>query len=398
MAVLTQAHPTAALLARGVAMPAPDQVYVDRTVDLERVQSGVTLYPGARIVGASTFLGAGASIGSEGPATLIDCAIDAGSEVCSGFAEGTVLFRGAKLGGSGHSRPATILEEFASTAHAVGLKQTVLMSYATLGSVINACDLLVSGGTSKDDHSEIGSGFIHFNFTPWGERGDKATPSLVGNVHEGAFLHRRRVFVGGLSGLVGPGEVGFGSVTAAGQVIRRKVGTDRLSATAPPTIDRERNDGPMLASNPVKVQANCHYVGQLCALRAWYLQVRLVRQTRYAPQSDVLPEVLAAGVRAIDAMIVERLARLRQYRPDFRLATDAFVAELGAHGAAPDDFTGPAFAHRPDAAHLDWVRSLELEAVEAGVEWLRAVSVAANTEIGDGIGDRRRYRGIEVVV
>ena len=377
MAVLTQAHPFAALLDRGVTMPAPDHVYVDRTVALDRVQAGATLFPGTRIAGASTFIGAGALVGSEGPATLVDCAIDADSEVCSGFAEGTVLFRGAKLGGSGHARPATILEEFASTAHAVGLKQTVLMSYATLGSVINACDLLVSGGTSKDDHSEVGSGFIHFNFTPWGERGDKATPSLVGNVHEGAFLHRRRVFVGGLSGMVGPGEVGFGSVTAAGQVIRRTVGTDRLSATAPPTIDRERNDGPMLAINPVKLQANCHYVGQLCALRAWYVQVRMVRRARFAPPADVLPEVLAAGVRAIDRMIVERLARLRQYCPDNRLATGVFVADLDARDPPPDEFLRPAFAHRPDAAHLDWVRSLEAEAVEAGVEWLRAVSVDA---------------------
>jgi len=378
---LTQAHPVSALIARGIALPAPEQVYVDRTVDLERVQSGATLCPGARIAGADTFIGAGALIGSEGPATLIDCAIDADAEVCSGFAEGTVLFRGAKLGGSGHARPATILEEFASTAHAVGLKQTVLMSYATLGSVINACDLLVSGGTSKDDHSEIGSGFIHFNFTPWGERGDKATPSLVGNVQEGAFLHRRRVFVGGLSGLVGPGEVGFGSVTAAGQVIRRKVGADRLWATAPPTIDRECNDGPLSAINPVKLQANHHYVGQLCALRAWYVQVRCARQAHFGPTGEVLPEVLAAGVRAIDRMIVERLARLRQYCPDNRLATDVFVADLDARGVAPDDFVMAAFAHRPDAAHLDWVRSLEAEAVEAGVAWLRAVSVDAATRL-----------------
>lgn len=376
MTTLTQAHPAEALLARGIVMPAPEQVYVDRTVDLDRVQSGAVLFPGTRLAGASTFIGAGARVGSEGPATLIDCAIDADAEVCSGFAEGTVLFRGAKLGGSGHARPATILEEFASTAHAVGLKQTVLMSYATLGSVINACDLLVSGGTSKDDHSEVGSGFIHFNFTPWGERGDKATPSLVGNVHEGAFLHRRRVFVGGLSGLVGPGEVGFGSVTAAGQVIRRKVGADRLSAAAAPTIDRARHDGPGPAINPAKLAANGRYIGELCALRAWYGQVRRARQTRFAPAGDVSPEVLDAGVRAIDRMIVERLARLRQYAPDHGLAADGFVVEQ-ARDTAPDDFTGPAFAHRPDAGHLDWVRSLETDVVDAGVAWLRGISVDA---------------------
>lgn len=381
MTTLTQAHATDALVARGIVMPAPGQVYVDRTVDLDRVRSGAVLFPGTRLAGASTFIGAGARVGSEGPATLIDCAIDADTEVCSGFAEGTVLFRGAKLGGSGHARPATILEEFASTAHAVGLKQTVLMSYATLGSVINACDLLVSGGTSKDDHSEVGSGFIHFNFTPWGERGDKATPSLVGNVHEGAFLHRRRVFVGGLSGLVGPGEVGFGSVTAAGQVIRRKVGADRLSATAPPIIDRARHDGPMRAINPAKLQANCRYVGELCALRAWYLHVRLARHARFAPVNDVAREVLDAGVRAIDRMLVERIARLRQYCPDHRLPAEGFAPDPS--GTAPDDFARPAFARRPDAVHLDWVRSLAPDVVEAGVAWLHAISVDAATRLAE---------------
>ena len=371
---LTEPHPAAALVAHGLVMPAPHLVYVDRTVDLARLQPGAILYPGTRVSGAATFIGDGALIGSEGPATLIDCAVDAAAEICSGFAEGAVLLRGAKLGGAAHVRPATLVEEFASTAHAVGLKQTVLMSYVALGSLINACDILVAGGTSKDDHSEVGSGFIHFNFTPWGERGDKATPSLVGNVHEGAFLNRRRVFVGGLSGMVGPGEVGFGSVTAAGQVIRRKVGVDRLSASAAPTIDRARNDGPLFAVNPQKLQANFHFIGELCALRAWYLQIRLARSGAIG---DVHREVLLAGVQAIDRMIVERLTRLRQYGPDQRGDIGAFDPQT----AAPAAFVDVAFAHRSDLTHVDWVRSLDAAVVEAGVAWLRAVSADAAAQV-----------------
>jgi UDP-N-acetylglucosamine/UDP-N-acetylgalactosamine diphosphorylase len=367
---LTEPHPEAELLAHGLVMPAPHLVYVDRTVDLDRLQPGAILCPGVRLSGAATFIGDGALIGSEGPATLVDCAVDSGAEFCSGFAEGAVLFRGAKLGGSAHVRPATILEESASTAHAVGLKQTVLMSFVALGSLINACDLLVAGGTSKDDHSEVGSGFIHFNFTPWGERGDKATPSLVGNVHEGAFLNRRRVFVGGLSGLVGPGEVGFGSVTAAGQVIRRKVGVDRLSASAAPTIDRPRKVGPLFAVDPQKLRANFNYIGQLCALRAWYGHVRLAR---VGATGDVHREVLLAGVRAIDAMIAERLSRLRQYSGEQRGDIGAFDKQA----APPVAFVEAAFAHRPELAHVDWVRSLDAAVVDAGVAWLGAVSADA---------------------
>ena len=373
---LTQPHPVEALRERGIAMPSPAAVYVDRTVDLQRLHAGATLCPGTRISGASTYIGSGALIGSEGPATLVDCAFDADSEMCSGFAQGAVLFRGAKIGGSAHVRPATILEEGASTAHAVGLKQTVLMSFATLGSLINACDLLISGGTSKDDHSEVGSGFIHFNFTPWGARGDKATPSLVGNVHEGVFLDRSRVFVGGLSGMVGPVEVGFGSVTAAGQVVRRSVGADRLVGSATPSIDRERPAA--MPPNRGKLRANCHYIGQLCALRAWYVHIRLARRARVAVTTDVQREVLLCGVRALDQMIAERLARLAQYAPDNTLEADSFVPDVDTASAIATALLD----HRPDLPHLEWVRTLPADLVEPGVAWLRGVGEAAARRVG----------------
>ena len=380
---LTAPHPASALLDRGLVLPDPAQVYVDRSVDLARLQPGATLCPGARVAGEVTFIGAGAVIGSEGAATALDCAIDADVEFCSGYADGAVLFRGAKLGGSAHVRPATILEEGASTAHAVGLKQSLLMSHVTFGSLINACDLLVAGGTSKHDHSEVGSGFIHFNFTPWGERGDKATPSLVGNVHEGVFLNRKRVFLGGLSGLVGPGEVGFGSMTIAGQVIRRPVGADRLSGAVPPSVDRDMpTSSSVVVGNRAKLRANFHYVGQLCALRAWYVQVRIARRARFEGDGEVHAEVLAAGVRALDAMIRERLLRLDQYCPDNRWSMDAFLPGSEGAGMPREDVAQALRDHRPDLPHLDWVRSLDGGLVEQGVGWLHGVGESAAQRIG----------------
>ena len=104
-----------------------------------------------------------------------------------------MLLTKARIGSNGHVRAGTLLEEEASTAHAVGLKQTILTSFATLGSLINCCDCLISGGRSRTNHTEVGSGFIHFNFTPWGESGDKATPSLIGGVPQGVFLREQRI-------------------------------------------------------------------------------------------------------------------------------------------------------------------------------------------------------------
>src|SRR5690606_2053865 len=170
--------------------------------------------------------------------TLRDTVLGEHARVDAGYLDGAVLFDRARAGWGAHFRAGTLLEEEASTAHVVGLKQTILLSFVTLGSLINFCDCLMAGGTSRRDHSEVGSGFIHFNFTPWGREGDKATPSLMGDVVSGVFLRQRRIFLGGSGGLVGPGRVGYGATTGAGQVIRRAIPEDTLVIGANSNLTR----------------------------------------------------------------------------------------------------------------------------------------------------------------
>ena len=67
---------------------------------------------------------------------LVDAILGDGAAVASGYVEGAVLLRGAKLGANAHARPGTLLEEQASTAHCVGLKHTILLPFVTLGSLI----------------------------------------------------------------------------------------------------------------------------------------------------------------------------------------------------------------------------------------------------------------------
>src|SRR6266702_573447 len=105
------------LRARGVRMPDPAQVFIDKGVDPARVDPTVTLHPGTRLHGRRTFLAAGAAVGSEGPATLVDCVFGEGASIASGYAKGAVLLRAAKLGANAHVREGTLLEEEASTAH-----------------------------------------------------------------------------------------------------------------------------------------------------------------------------------------------------------------------------------------------------------------------------------------
>ena len=105
------------------------------------------------------------------------------------------------MGSGAHVRTGTLLEEQAGAAHTVGFKQTIFLPFVTAGSLINFCDCLMAGGTSRKNHSEIGSSYIHFNFTP---RQDKATASLIGDVPRGVMLDQAPIFLGGQGGLVGP--------------------------------------------------------------------------------------------------------------------------------------------------------------------------------------------------
>src|SRR5258708_15261660 len=159
------------------------------------------------------------------------------------------------------------------------------MSFVTLGSLINFCDGLVSGGRSRKEHTEVGSGFIHFNYTPRGRTGDKATTSLIGDAVHGVFLRQPRMFLGGLSGIVGPQKVGFGSLTIAGQVLRREVPPNRIVGDAARSIDEEFHTLNQFPKRILKL--NLEYIGQLAALRAWYHHVRLARIPACAEYNDL---------------------------------------------------------------------------------------------------------------
>ncbi|MFZ1286052.1 MAG: UDP-N-acetylglucosamine pyrophosphorylase, partial [Candidatus Phosphoribacter sp.] len=295
----------AALLAKGVRMPLPETVHIGADVNPDRVSGdGVTIHPGCRLSGAATVLSAGVTLGAEGPVTLSDVRLGVGASIAAGYAAKAVLLEGASLGSGAHVREGTLLEEQASGAHTVGLKQTILLPYATLGSLINFCDCLMSGGTSRSDHSEVGSSYIHFNFTP---DGDKTTPSLFGDVVHGVLLDQPAIFLGGQGGSVGPVGVGFGSVVAAGGVLRSDVGPGKLVVVGPPpamTVDRSVAD---YRSVNRLLAKNLRYLGELAALDAWHRHVR-------APFFAAVPLGSLVGEGALQMLAsgrAERVSRLR---------------------------------------------------------------------------------------
>jgi hypothetical protein len=351
------------LEAQGVTIVDRRQTYLDESADVSRIYRGAILYPGTRLIGARTFVGPGAKVGTEGPAVLENAVIGENAEVASGYLKEAVMLRNARVGSSAHIRVGTLMEEEASTAHAVGLKHTVLMSFVTMGSLINFCDGLISGGKSRREHTEVGSGFIHFNFTPRGQSGDKATPSLIGDVAHGVFLRQRRIFLGGLSGIVGPQKVGFGSCTVAGQVLRREVPSNRLVGDVPRKVDRDFY-APLDAPSRI-LKLNLEYIGQLTALQVWYRAVRLARIPA-GPEYGHIRIVTQAASELLSVCITERAERLRQFLEErgIPIPTLLFVNPPCPLKIEPSS---------PYLDHIEWVKSLSDVDVQIGASWLHSI-------------------------
>lgn len=261
------------LIEKGVRIPAPASVEIGETVSVDRISGkGVVIHAGSRLRGRRTLIMDDAVIGEEAPATVDNCALGPAVRLKGGYFSGAVFLKGAVVGSSAHCRPGTILEEKASAAHAVGLKQSILFPYVTLGSLINFCDVMMGGGTGPKDHSEVGSAYIHFNFTP---NQDKATASLLGDVPRGVMLDQPPIFLGGQGGLVGPCRLAFGTVIAAGAVYRKdEFNTGRLLTAGGARGGSMPYAAGIYRSVKRIVANNAAYLGNLAALGQWYAHAR----------------------------------------------------------------------------------------------------------------------------
>jgi len=390
----------ARLIERGVRIRCPESVDIGRDICPERIAPGVVLYAGTRLSGATTSIGPGCVVGAEGPAVIEDCQLGRGVELKGGFFCGATFLDGANMGSVAHVRPGTLLEEEAGAAHAVGFKQTILFPFVTAGSLINFCDALVSGGTSRRNHSEIGSSFVHFNFTP---HQDKATASLIGDVPRGVMLDQPPIFLGGQGGLVGPARIGFGVVLPAGQVVRGDV-LSPDGAPHPP-LARSVGSGAFrqgLYRSLRRVLINgIAYIGNLRALRLWYATAR----ARFMTGDPYAAACHAGALRQLDAALDERRKRLLEViarlphslelalavpeaslppglialhrewmeRGNERVARAVEIEIESAGAAARDRFLSE--WDRADAAggYLAAVRNLSPDARRAGTAWLQSV-------------------------
>jgi len=304
-----------------------NNVAISGEVLRNRIADSATIHAGCRLYGSQTLICQGAELGSEAPVTVKNCHIGPNVKLKGGYFENAVFLEGAEAGSGAHVRAGTILEEHASIAHTVGLKQTLLFPFVTLGSLINFCDCFMAGGTGHKHHSEVGSSYIHFNFTP---NQDKATPSLVGDVPNGVMLNQAPIFLGGQGGLVGPCRIAFGTVIAAGSVYRKdQLKPDRL-------VFEGGGRGGRVPYSPgiyrnVKRQAvnNIIYVANLVALMAWYAHIR----SRFV--GERFPRALYDGLTAsLHLTIQERLKRFTEFCEKLDQSKISYQQQMGADASA----------------------------------------------------------------
>lgn len=283
---------------RGVNVWGAERVYIGEEVPLDNIESGASIYQGT-LAGETLRIGKGSKIGLAGHAHVENCQIGRDVELGAGVFQGATILDGAQVRGFAELRPGTALEEHCEAAHSAAFKNTILTATCVAGSVLNYCDLFMSGGTSRSDHSEVGSGVIHFNFDP---RGDK-WGSLIGDVR-GVLLRSAPVFVGGQCGLIAPLHVDFGAVVAAGSMVRRDVGPNCVHFEALRTQTVEGFDRHIYNRLRRKFLTTARLIGNLHALVAWYEQVRL-------PFAEERLEPLYRSVQAqARAHIEERVKRI----------------------------------------------------------------------------------------
>ena len=396
------------LLQKGVKISNPQCVEIGAEVDVDRISGdGVVIYSGCKIFGRSTLILRGVKLGYEGPVTIENCQIGPEVDLNGGFFRQAVFLKKARAGSGSHIREGTILEEQTNTAHNVGLKQTILFPFVTLGSLINFCDCFMSGGTSRQDHSEVGSSYIHFNYTP---NQDKATPSLIGDVPGGVMLNQRPIFLGGQGGLVGPCRLAFGTTIAAGSICRkdvlepgRLIFEGNVKSGSVPFI-------PNIYQNIKRTTLNNNiYIANLIALEHWYTHVR----SQFI--ADDFPETLFDGLNdKLNMAIDERMKRfkaLSQKMPDSIEAYQNFAkdkasalvlqqkqelydcwAELEASFDAQRNMAGKdelsdAFLEKIQRGIKTWgkdyisvIKGLPADDAETGTRWLQGIVDAVTAE------------------
>jgi UDP-N-acetylglucosamine/UDP-N-acetylgalactosamine diphosphorylase len=313
-----------ALIDKGVKIPNPSSVEIGEGVDINLISSeDVVIHSGCKIFGKKTVIMSGVKLGRRSPVTIKNCQLGKNVELKGGYFEESTFLDSANMGDGAEVREGCLLEEEANGAHTVGLKQTILFPFVTLGSIINFCDILMAGGTNRRNHSEVGSSYIHFNYTA---NQDKATASLIGEVAHGVMLNQPPIFLGGQGGIVGPCQIGYSTVVAAGVTYRGDCpqGHKLLMGI---TLQKDDMDFyPGLYWSVKRRVINCiEYIANIIAFKQWYLNVR----SRFYQGSNMEKLLYDGAIEKIEIIFNERVKRFKALAEKMEKSIKLYKSVMG---------------------------------------------------------------------
>ena len=391
----------AQLIDRGVSIPNPLTVDIGDDVDITRISGeGVTLFPGCRIYGAKTVISSGVALGAEAPVTLDDCRLGPRVELKGGYFAGSVFLEGATMGSAAQVRESCLLEEQSRGAHAVGLKQTILFPFVTLGSLINFCDCLMAGGTGPE-RPQRGGQFLHpFQLHA---RGGQEHPISLRRRAPGRHARPAR-HLPWWAGRERSGRSGWATAPSSQRVpCCAKTCWKRGNWSYPPRLAVSSETSLRHGYGDLRrvVRNNIVYLANLVALEDWYQEVRrpfFARQELGDLVYQGAMEVLEAAkdermgrllVMADKAAGSGETGRLLAEKVDSVCALFAGRAEAPSDGAIPSVLASAAAA--AETGYLDWVRSLPPEIRETGVEWLQSIVDSLCARAGTILEDLRLF-------
>ncbi|MDR1634449.1 MAG: bifunctional UDP-N-acetylglucosamine diphosphorylase/glucosamine-1-phosphate N-acetyltransferase GlmU [Bifidobacteriaceae bacterium] len=191
----------------GVTVIDPASTWIDVGVELE---PDVTLMPGTRLSGA-TAVGAGSVIGPF--TTLVDTVVGQGAIIDRTVANGARVGTGATVGPFTHLRPGTVLGQATKAGSFTELKA------ARVGYGAKVPHLAYVGDADVGEFANVGAGTIFANYD-----GVTKSKCVIGPA----------VRIGSNNVIVAPVEMGAGSYSGAGAIVRGDVPAGALAVSAGP--------------------------------------------------------------------------------------------------------------------------------------------------------------------
>ena len=122
------------------------------------------------------------------------------------------------------------------------------------------------------------------------------------------MINQKPIFLGGQGGIVGPITIEYGTIVAAGTIVRKDIDKENTMLLGSPSIARSMPFHSNLYSNLHRIiKLNINYIANLIALRSWYINIRTL-----FVKDDFEGELHKGAVQKLDFAIDERIKQLKK--------------------------------------------------------------------------------------